>query len=416
MAIKSGQILFTGDGLLIDRLQTATVAPNIPKTPIYEIGNNQKLTTLRDIPELSFDIESYDVSCKFEAQLLGLNPTSLTPGEQIDFNTAVPFTVNSPFRTSLSNYTIVNGAIVPHLALNQVVYRFGVKQDASQTYTLKGDSVFYTPGVPYEDVFTGNGSTSTWTLTHTAQEYFNTTLNVAQYVVNVSVYNTDGTFYRLFNGAAFDYTDTPTTVTLNAGVPAPATGSTIRIQYSSSATETIAASANTADGISIKPAAIRAKDIDVFVGTTGPTPTFSRLTGVQSFDMTWSTNGFDSNEEFGNPLVVSTDYVTSDVNGTVTTRDNSVTDLFNKIYMTSAVSANQVIGALSSQAVPMEIHLNNPDTGARIKTLYVPDARFDPPDINARVNQKLETPFKFTSDTGQMFVYNGQRAGGPTAP
>lgn len=392
------------------------MAPNLPKIPIYEVGSNQKLTTLRDIPELSFDVESYDTSCKFEAQLLGLAPGGLTTGQQIDFNNSVPLTVASPFRTSLSNYAIVNGVIVPHLALSQVQYKFGVKQNASQTYTLKGDSIFYIPGVPYEDVFTGNGSTKTFTLAHTAIEYFNPTLQVAQFVVNVSVYNTDGTFYRLFNGTSFDYTDTSTSITLNTATPAPASGSTIRVQYGSAAAETIAASANLADGVSVKPAALRAKDLDIFIGSTAATPVFTRLTGVQSFDMTWSTNGFDSNEEFGNPLVVSTDYVTADVNGTVTSRDDSVATLFSKIYQATGVTTGQVIGALSSVAVPMEIHLNDPDTGLRIKTLYVPDARFDPPDINARVNQKLETPFKFTSDTGQMFVYNVTRPGGVAAP
>jgi len=42
-------------------------------------------------------------------------------------------------------------------------------------------------------------------------------------------------------------------------------------------------------------------------------------------------------------------------------------------------------------------------------TLYVPDARFTLPNIQSRVQTKLETPFGFTSDGGTLLVYNGER-------
>jgi hypothetical protein len=398
--------LFTGDGFIIDRLQTSNVNPNIPLIPVYEIGNEQKLATIRDTPDLSFDVESYDVSPKFEAILLGLNPGSLTAGQQLDPNTNQPLSVLSPFRSSLNLYTIPNGAIVPHLGLEQINYRFGINDEASQSYTLRGDSIYYTPGSPYEDTFTSDGATNHWTLTKTAQPYVNPTLGQTQYTVNLSVYNPDGTFYRLFAGAGFDYTDTSTTVTLNAGVPVPITGATIKVQYSSATIQTIPASSNTADGISVKPAGIRAKDITVWVGNGAATPTYKKWSGIQSFDMTWRVN-LDANKEFGNPQVLSHDYVTANVDGTITTRDNTLADLFSKIYQATNVSAGDVIGALSSTPLEFIAVLHNPDTGAPLKSIYVPDAVFTPPQINARVNQKLETPFKFYSNSGLMYIYNG---------
>ena len=80
--------------------------------------------------------------------------------------------------------------------------------------------------VPYEDVFTGNGSTKTWTLSgsKSASPYVDPASGNTQYVLNVCVYNTDGTYYRIFNGATFDYTDNATSLTLNAGTAAPASG------------------------------------------------------------------------------------------------------------------------------------------------------------------------------------------------
>lgn len=416
MAIKSGQILYTAEGFLIDRIQNGGVSSiNLSPERVYELGNYQTLTTLRDVPDLSFDVESYDTSTKMESLLLNLDPTTAisgtggaTPvaGTEYDFSLAKPMSILSPFRSAQNYFNTVNGVIVPHLFLDTVTYRFGVKAMASQSYTFKGDSIFFTPGNPVEDKFVSDGTSKTYTLTHPAIAYFNNTLGETQHVLNVSVYNPDGTYYRLFNGVNFDYTDTAGALTLNTGVAVPVSGAILRVQYGTTDVLSTPQSTNTADGITVKPAAIRAKDIDIYMGTGGATPTFSRWTGVQSFDMTRSVN-LDADEEFGNPLTLSQDYVTAMVEGTITVRNPSVTELFRKLAQTANIPANQVIGALSSTPIPMQIRLSNPDTGARLKTIYVPDARFDPPASSARVNQKLETPFKWTSDTGQVYVYDG---------
>ena len=406
MAIKSGQILTQGDGYLIDRLQTSGITNlQIPEERIYELGNYYSLATIRDTPDLSFELQSVETSLKTEAILLGLNPSTLAAGQQLSLTNAVPLTILSPFRSAQNLYTTINGVIIPHLTLEQVTYRFGLKANAEQTYTLRGDSVFYIPGNPYEDVFTSNGTQTSFTLTKTALPYFNTTLGVTQYVVNVTVYNPDGTFYRLFNGTNFDYTDSATQITFNAGTPVPPNNATIRVQYGSAATQSITQAANAADGITVAPAAIRAKDIDVYIGSSAATPVFTRWSGVQSVDLTWKVN-LDADMEFGNPLNVSMDYIIPDVTGTINLKSRSVSDLFAKIAQATNVPTNQVAGVLSSTPVPMEVRLNHPDTGARLKTIYIPDARFEPPAISARVNQKLTTPFRFMSDSGQMYIYD----------
>jgi len=354
-----------------------------------------------------------------EALLLGLTPSSVTAGQQFDFNLNQPFNVLSPFRSAQNYFNTIRGLVVPHLFLEEVMYKFGVKSDASQTYTLRGDSVYFTPGNPYQDTFTSNGSQTSLTLTQPAIPYYNSTLGVYQYALNMSVYNTNGTFQRLFNGEKFDYQDNcaqvnpatgAVTVTFNSSASVPAAGSIILVQYGTPTAENITQAQNEADGIQVSPGAIRAKDIDVYVGSTGATPVFTRWTGVQSVDLTWKVN-LSANEEFGNPNVVSEDYITADTSGTITTRDDSVTGLFNKIAQATNVPVNEVAGTLSSTPVPIEIRLSNPDTGAPLKTLYCPDARFEPPATQARVNQKLSTPFKFMSDTGLFFVYNGERPG-----
>ena len=180
MAVRSSEILFVGGNSVVDCIQSADVNPNITNETINEVGNTKAVGIIRDAPtQLTCTIESYDVTPKLEALVLGLNPTStdslgtgtdtgsgLTSGQQLDFNNQVPLNIISPIRQMITNSTIAGGVIIPNLALSQVQYRFGLRQDAQQTFTLNGDSMFYGPPntVPYEDVFTGNGSTKTWTL------------------------------------------------------------------------------------------------------------------------------------------------------------------------------------------------------------------------------------------------------------
>jgi hypothetical protein len=74
------------------------------------------------------------------------------------------------------------------------------------------------------------------------------------------------------------------------------------------------------------------------------------------------------------------------------------------------VVPGEVAGALTSVTLPMEIRMSDPDTGIRLKTLYVPDARFKPPAIEGRAQQKAEPTFEWASDSGVLEVYDGARS------
>ena len=75
----------------------------------------------------------------------------------------------------------------------------------------------------------------------------------------------------------------------------------------------------------------------------------------------------------------------------------------------TGVSASEVIGPNITTPVPLEIRVSHPDTGARLKTLYIPDARFSVPGYSGQANTKLETSMNFTSDGGNLYIYNGSR-------
>ena len=83
-------------------------------------------------------------------------------------------------------------------------------------------------------------------------------------------------------------------------------------------------------------------------------------------------------------------------------------DLWAKLAMITGVDPSESIGPNSSVPVPLEVQVRH-DNGTVLQTVYVPDARFTPPGINAQVEQKLEVDFTFNSDGGELFVYNGKR-------
>lgn len=403
MAIKSGQILHDANGFVIDRIQTGGVSNlNIPEEKVYELGNFQTVATVRDIPDLSFDVESLDVSTEIEAVLTGVDPGTTVDGQEFDFTDSKPLDVISPFKAGQGLFNIVRGIVVPYLTLENATYRFGNRQNATQSYTLRGDSVYYLQGTPYYEEFSGNGVTAAFSLAHTAIPYSEGADTI--HVLSACVVFADGTYRRLFYGD--DYTDTAGGFTLEDPASDAPVGSTVKVVYGSTTAATYPQSVH--QGVSVKPAAVRGKDIDVYVGTPGATPVFSRWTGVQSFEASRRVN-LDNDEEFGNAHYVSQDYDTAEVTGSITVRPRDPEDLWDKVYQVANVPDNEVVGPLTSVGLPVELRVNDPDTGDRVKTLYIPDARFTIPGVQGRVQQKTEVTFNFNSDTGTLLVYQGER-------
>lgn len=401
MAIKAGQILHDIHGFVIDRIQTGGVSNvNIPEEKIYELGNFRTVATIRDIPDLSFDMESFDVSCEIEAIMTGADPTSIVDGQEFDFSEAIPVDVNSPFKAGTNLYNIVKGIAIPYLTLERVQYRFGLKQSASQSYTLRGDSIYYIPGTPYQKEYTNVG-TGAYTFDHTAIEYVES--GDSHYALCVTAFDSTTKLYkRMVLGT--DYTNTSAGFTMLTNNSA--TYDTLRAVYGSATAANYPQTVH--ENVSVKPAAIRGKDIDVYVGTSDATPVFSRWSGVQSVDVTRSVT-LQNDEEFGNSHYVSSDYDVADVSGTIGFKPSDPADLWNRIAEIADVATNKIVGPYTSVFLPVEIRISDPDSGDVLKTLYIPDARFKIPGVQGRVQQKQEVSLPFTSDGGTLLVYNGER-------
>jgi len=308
---------------------------------------------------LSFDINSVDVTTDFEATSVNIAHGAVTTGPggtTLDFQNSIPIDILSDFRSGNFLFNVVRGLVIPYLTLETVAYKYGLKANAEQTFTYRGDAIYYVPGIPYRDTAAG-GSASYDFANGPAIVYHEA--GVAIYALGVCwVDATTGLYKRLIHGQ--DYTDTDTGITLVGGAGATPGTSVVSICYASAVPKTIT-QAQSSSSTAVKPGAVRSKNIDIYIGSGGATPVMSRLTGVQSFDVTRKVT-LQNDEEFGNSHYVSSDYDVPDVSGTIGLKGVDPLDVIAKIQELAGVSTDEVAGPLTSPSVQVEARISNPDT------------------------------------------------------
>ena len=416
MAIKGGDLIHVGNLILIDRAQTAGPGQvNIPTEKVYELGNYYSIAQIRDIPDLSFSLESLDVSAEFESLLCDADYEAMADGTMLQLQNSKPIDVASEFKAGFAagdpeRYNVVGSVATPFLVLESVSYRFGVSDKATQQATLRGDSVYYNPGSAFIEETDGSGTAGQIvTLAHAAYPYNGDAVAGARYVLSVSLSNGK----RLSFGS--DYTENVTgtgaaravTVTIAKAVPA---GTRIRVIYSSDTVATYPQVSHAAVSAT-RPAAIKGRDIEVYVGGTA---LGDRWTSVQSVNIDYRVT-LDKDLEFGNAQVVSQDFDVPEVSGSIDLKPRDYAELYDKVARIAGLQTRtEVAGALSSVALSLMVVLHSPLADAQgkypvLKTLYIPDARFTLPGFTGQVQQKMTVTMNFDSDTGDLRVYKGAK-------
>ena len=407
MSIKAGQLIHVGNNVLLDRIQSGGPGNlNIPTDRIYELGNYESLGQVRDTPDLSFNLESFDARAEFEAVLIGNDFATDADGTVYDPSLALPMDVASQFKmgkTATAPFDVVASAVIPFLAVESLSYRFGIRDNATQQATLRGDGIFYSGASAYVETTAGDGTQGqTIEFTNDPVPYNGDTVNGTRYALSVEVVE-DGK--RLVPGT--DYSETaPGDATYVHGavtlVDAVDATKTVRITYQSATVasypqvshEAVAATA---------PAALRGRDIEVRVGGVAVT---DRWSSIQSVNVDWRVQ-LDKDEELGNQNVVSQDFDVPTVSGTINLKPRDPAELIARIKQIAGVASNESVGALQSTPLPLQIILHSPTDGSTLKTLYVADARFTLPGYSGQVQQKLALDFPFESDSGALKVYKG---------
>lgn len=408
MAIKGGDLIHVGNSVLIDRIQTGGPGQvNIPTEKIYELGNYQSVASVLDTPDLSFTLESLDASAEIESMLLGTDFGTDAAGTEYDIASCLPMDVLGQFkagRTAASPFDVIGSVALPYLYLESLSYRFGIRDNASQSATLRGDSIFWNPGSSFVQTAVGtNTASQVVTLANDAYPYNGDDAGV-RYALSVELKSGR----RLRFGV--DYTETPTgagaakavDVTILDAVPA---SDTIRIVYCSDTVANYPQNSHAVDSAT-RPAAIRGRNIDVYVGGVLLADLW---TNVQSANVEWRVQ-LDRDEEFGNPQIVNQDFDVPTVNGSIEVKPQDPSEIMDKlIQITGVASATEAIGVMQREALSLDIVLKSPTDGSVLKTLYVPDAKFTVPGYSGRVQQKMMLNFNFESDSGVLMVYKGAR-------
>ena len=388
MAIKGGQILHVSGGFIIDRIQTGGLTGiNVNEDRLEELGNYEAIGTLRDIPDLTFELESYDVTTELESILTG-GINDETAGAVFDLAAFVPINIISPFKAS-GAFTVDGGVVVPYLSLESMSYSFSLGDPATMSATLRGDSVFYAPGSVFEEKFDGDNSTTVFNFTD-GPAFKSTIGSDDYYALSVTV---DGVRQRITT----DFTNDATAVTFLTAPPV-GTGNIV-VTYASA----VASTYNQGVHNSTDPAGVRGRD--TFVSLDGG----NTWLGVQSANIDWSVS-LERDEEFGNPFVVQQDFDTPDVTGSVTMKPSDVDALFAQIQLAAGLTGTDVANA-TQDPPELDIEIITVDSaGATTKTWIVPDAKFTVPALQGSVGSKVEADFTFTSSSGVLNVYKGDNA------
>lgn len=407
MAIKGGQILHTVNGFLIDRIQTGGVnSLNINEDRIEELGNYQAIGTTRDIPDLTFELETYDMSTAIENIITGRTETFGTATTVLDLvGEYTNVDILSPYKGA-GSFDVIKSIAVPFLYPESLSYSFALNDPASLTASFRGDSIFYSPGDVYRETWDGDDVTAIFTYGGGTGGVAGPSLKavidgVDYFALSVTV---DGVKQR--QGAALDYTATATAVTFNAGSE-PATGTAnVVVVYASATVATYAQSVHT----TTVPVAVKGRNVEIIVADSGGGNPVS-WTGVQSASVDWSVS-LERDEEFNNPFVVGQDFDTPDVSGSISLKPSNATELFTKIMQAAGVTATDQVATASNDVLEMEVtfKIMDPADGSTLKTLVVPDAKFLLPALSGTVGSKLETDFTFTSSGGVLDVVVGDPA------
>lgn len=464
MSIKAGKVLTVGNGFLVDRLQsTGGSSLNFPEERILETGNELAVDTTTDNPQVSIELVSLDTTVETEAILTGVDETTLVAGDIIDLRDAKPLDIVSPVKDAGTSKDTVAGVIWGQCQLESASWRFGVRQNATQTFSLTSDSQYTAWYTPYRQEWAAAG-TGPYNFTNTAVKTVEKGADL--YALAVCLHKSDGTYTQLFHGA--DYTNTSAGFTLTAAAPG---GSTVSACYFSATDTTFAQTVHPTP--SVKPAAVRGKDIEMYLGV-GPSRTFTIATtnasttitgtgsafssadvgalieaagipagttivtvnnatqvvlsaaatatatgvdttlrpplvwwrGVQSVDINWRVQ-MEAEEELGNPHNVASDYDVPEVNGSITMRPSTIGYYVERTAQIAGIPTTEVSNLLQSALLELQLRINHPTTGSRLKTFRCRDARVRPPAFGARVNQKVEPQFQWASASGDLEIIKG---------
>jgi hypothetical protein len=127
------------NNFVVDRIQTGGPGNlNIPQDKVYELGNYQSVGIVRDVPDLTFSLDCLDVDTEIEALLTGsVDPGAGATSTKYTLGTSKPIDILSPWKSPYGDFAIVRGVAIPNLALESASYRYGLRDNAGEQFSLR---------------------------------------------------------------------------------------------------------------------------------------------------------------------------------------------------------------------------------------------------------------------------------------
>ncbi len=438
MSIPAGHIITVGGLSVLDRLQDAGLQnPKVPTETIRETGNDLVVGKVLTEAAFTFQMTSWDVSCDLMALLNGKHGV-LAKGPSFEdvagtkykwdecqfINLACPWARD----TGEEGGDISSGVVIPAFYPTALAYKFGVTANAEQTVTLDGGAYYMSDGnggfepktentaYPIEEFATptekeveeAKGKLKVVTKEkalvyriggHGSEKY----RHVFGVLVN-GVIMQEGVDYIETGGAKPDEANKAVTIEF---LKFPETGATnvVRFCYLSDKAHKIeqVVHATTA----VKPAAVRGRNIEILLGTK-PEAGKTNLHGIQDFSLNATHTG-SVQREMGYQDPIGYDETGIDCNGSITMNPKEESSLYNALSTILGIDRDEVIGYINEFAVPMTAVIYNPAKPSEVlKSITVPDAKFQAPGTMAKVNTPLSLPITWESETGTFFETKGE--------
>lgn len=376
------------DSFLASRVQSLTMNTDVPTTVIDELGNNQHVGTVLDVPSITLTFSAFDVGIKTFAVLTGTDedayPAVGVDVSELDEIDAILYIKDA----DVSDYA--KSAHARRLAIRDFTFSYSATGESTEDYTAVGSEKRWFKYDVVVDKFT-TGTTS-FTLSETPIQLKN-----GDYLLSVIL---DGGYLEETTGVpdTNEYSVSGTTLTTGAS----RTAQVLAVYHANPAGTNWSYVSDTEQAT-----AIRGGDVDVLIGANG-------IQRVQSVTINGTLNSVPV-REMGTRTIVGYQKQVPVIDGTLTVLDTD-TELIDLLVNGSTSSGEvefQLATGCTVSGVSLEIQLYDPCdvtvSGVVLKTLYIPELLITGDSYTINVNDNAQQAFNFESADAQLIIYSGSR-------
>ena len=387
---KEVQLRIVGprDAFSASRIQRLNLGTDYPTTDIDELGNPLHVGTVKDTPNITLTFSAFDVGIKIFAALTGNDPSNY-PAAGVDIGNLSEIDAIAYIKDpDVSDF--LRSIHARKLQIRDFSFNYSVDGESTEDYTAVGSKRRYFKNDIVVDKFT-TGTTS-FSLAQTPIQ-----LKSGDKCLSVIL---DGNYLEeVASGpSSGEYSVSGTTLTTGDS----RTAQVLAVYHANPAGNNWS---NISD--STMPAAIRGRDVDIWIGANG-------INRVQAVTINGTMN-VEPVREMGNRNIVGYQSQVPTVEGTVTILDTDIqlVALLATGNPDSTDTEFEPGEGCTTSGISLEVKIYDPcDTtisGLLLKTVYVPSIEIVGDGFVSNVNNNATYTFNYRSTDAQCLIYSGAR-------